>query len=136
MLGVGGATIDRGSAAETLTAETMGEGFVDALLADDPATITDPLGRQFRTLADSVRADREALAAYARARTAGALDDVDRISVPVLVVAGVDDELAGAPGELAARIPGATAVTVPGDHFTSPSHPQLHRAVLAFLEST
>jgi pimeloyl-ACP methyl ester carboxylesterase len=114
-------------------AEGLGAEMVDGLLAEDPSTVTDPLARQFRTLADSVRADREALAAYSRARRDDAGVDFASISVPVLVVAGTDDELAGDPAELAARIPGATSATVPGDHFTSLSHPQLQRAVLGFL---
>ena len=114
-------------------AEGLGAEMVDGLLAEDPSTVTDPLARQFRTLADSVRADREALAAYSRARRDDAGVDFASISVPVLVVAGTDDELAGDPAELAARIPGATSATVPGDHFTSLSQPQLQRAVLGFL---
>ena len=126
-VGVGGATLAR------RTAERFGPGMVDGFLADDPDTITDPLARQFRTLADSVRADREALAAFSQARHDDAGVDYASISVPVLVVAGVDDELAGDPAELAARIPGATASTVPGDHFTSLSQPKLQRAVIDFL---
>ena len=77
-VGVGGATLARrtspgGTGAGGFGAEGFGvEGFgveglgaemVDGLLAEDPSTVTDPLARQFRTLADSVRADREALAA-------------------------------------------------------------------------
>src|SRR6478736_6723841 len=89
-VGVGGATLAR------RTAERFGTGMVDGLLADDPDTITDPLARQFRTLADSVRADRQALAAFSQARHDDGIDHAS-ISVPVLVVAGVDDELAGDP---------------------------------------
>jgi pimeloyl-ACP methyl ester carboxylesterase len=142
-VGVGGATLARrtspggtgagGFGAEGFGAEGLGAEMVDGLLAEDPSTVTDPLARQFRTLADSVRADREALAAYSRARRDDAGVDFASISVPVLVVAGTDDELAGDPAELAVRIPGATSATVPGDHFTSLSHPQLQRAVLGFL---
>ncbi|HZP28743.1 MAG TPA: alpha/beta hydrolase [Acidimicrobiia bacterium] len=134
-VGVGGATLARRQSgdADGAAEEGLGSDMVDGLLADDPETITDPLARRFRTLADSVRADRQALAAYARARRAQGVVDYGSITVPVLVVAGADDELAGDPAELAARIPGATAATVPGDHFTSLQHPKLARAVLEFL---
>ncbi len=133
-VGVGGTTLARHSTTGAPDgAQGLGTDLVDGLLADDPSEITDPIARQFRTLADSVRADRVALAAYSRARNADLAPDLGGIAVPVLVVAGVDDDLAGDPATLAARIPGASAATVPGDHFTSLSHPKLHRAVLDFL---
>lgn len=127
LLGVGGVTIaddgrDRGA-------------FAAGLLVQDPTTITDPIAAQFRTLADSVRADREALAAFASAERTDVTDLLAEIAVPVLVVAGCDDLLAGAPTDLAALIPGASALTVSGDHFTSNSQPALHRAVIEFLVS-
>jgi pimeloyl-ACP methyl ester carboxylesterase len=129
-VGVGGTTLSRRE--EASPGEGFGSGMADGFLAEDPETITDPLARQFRTLADSVRADREALAACARGRRETDLD-YGAIAVPVLVVAGVDDELAGDPAELAARIPDARSATVPGDHFTSLQHPKLQQAVLEFL---
>jgi pimeloyl-ACP methyl ester carboxylesterase len=133
-IGVGGTTVARHSSTDAPDgAEGLGPGLVDGLLVDDPAEITDPIARQFRTLADSVRADRVALAAYSKARSGDLVPDLAGIGVPVLVVAGIDDELAGDPAELAAMIPGAIAATVPGDHFTSLAHPKLQRAVLDFL---
>ena len=51
-LGVGGASLERHASG--------GTGMRDGLLADDPDAITDPIGRRFRHLADSVRADRVA----------------------------------------------------------------------------
>lgn len=134
-VGVGGATIARRTSAGTgqPAADGLGPDLVDGLLAEDPTTITDPIARQFRTLADSVRADRVALAAYSRAHRDDVGPDLGTIGVPVLVVAGVDDELAGDPGALAALIPDATVATVPGDHFTSLAHPKLQRALLDFL---
>ncbi len=125
LLGVGGVTIseddrDPGS-------------FAAGLLVDDPSTITDPIAAQFRTLADSVRADRLALAAWASTPRPDVVGRLGDIAVPVLVVAGADDVLAGSPDDLAALIPGASALTVPGDHFTSNSQHALHRAVIEFL---
>jgi non-heme chloroperoxidase len=52
--------------------------------------------------------------------------------VPTLAVAGADDRLAGSPHELAAMIPGAQAVVVPGNHLTAVGKP-LAAAITAFL---
>jgi len=125
LLGVGSVTI---------AADGRDRGvFAAGLLADDPATITDPIAAQFRALADSVRADRLALAACASAESQEVVGTVGAIGVPALVVAGADDVLAGSPDALAALIPDASALTVPGDHFTSNSQPSLHAAVIEFL---
>jgi pimeloyl-ACP methyl ester carboxylesterase len=131
-LGVGSDSLARTATAAS-AGDADGSGMVDALLADDPATITDPLGARFRTLADSIRADRVALAACIQTGHVGADRHLDEITVPVLVIAGTDDDLAGDPQGIADRIPGARAVTVPGDHFTANSQPALHRALLEFV---
>jgi pimeloyl-ACP methyl ester carboxylesterase len=124
-LGVGAASLDR----RATDRPPMG----DALLAEDPATITDPLGAQFRRLADSIRADRVALAACMSAPHAQAEHHLDELTVPVLVIAGVDDELAGDPTAIAERVVDGRALTVPGDHFDANAQPALQRAVLDFL---
>ena len=124
-LGVGSASIQRG----TDDRPAMG----DAFLAEDPETITAPLGRQFRRLADSIRADRLALHACMGTPHARVDDHLDEIAVPVLVIAGADDELAGDPAAIADRVADGRALTVPGDHFTANAQPALQRAVLDFL---
>ena len=43
--------------------------------------------------------------------------------MPTLVVAGVDDRLAGPPQELAALIPGAEATVIVGNHLTAVAKP-------------
>ncbi|MBM3660409.1 MAG: alpha/beta hydrolase, partial [Actinobacteria bacterium] len=117
-LGVGAASIAR-------RGETDQPGFADALLADDPESITDPLGKQFRRLADSVRADREALAACMTQAPVDFVAAVDAVTVPVLVVAGADDELAGDPAGVADRVADGRALTVPGNHFDANAQPAL-----------
>jgi pimeloyl-ACP methyl ester carboxylesterase len=131
-LGVGAASIERGAEEGAQDGSAQDSNVMgDAMLADDPDSITDPLGRQFRTLADSVRADRLALAALMQAGRPRPADHLGEIRVPVLVVAGTDDELAGDPQGLADCIDGARAVTVPGDHFTANS--RAVNAVVAFV---
>ena len=124
-LGVGSASIERG----TDDRPSMG----DAFLADDPETVTDPLGRQFRRLADSIRADRLALHACMSTSHARVEDHLDEIAVPVLVIAGTGDELAGDPAAIADHVANGRALTVPGDHFTANAQPALQRALLDFL---
>src|SRR5262249_45714672 len=90
-IGVGTASVERGAE------EGAGDGSARgaAMRADDPDSIDAPLGRQFRTLADSIRADRLALAALMEAGRPRPADHLGEIAVPVLVVVGSDDELAG-----------------------------------------
>lgn len=115
-----------------LTAEPDREAVAAALVATDPTAITDPRGRSFRQFADLTGADREALAAIQRApsRRPETLDDVD---VPVLVLCGSDDDLAGSPEGLAAKIPGARAAVVGGTHLNVLNNPEFHEAVVEFL---
>lgn len=106
--------------------------IVDALEAEDKSQIADPIGRSFRDFADLTRADRKALAAIQRAPRQR-FDGLDRIAVPVLVVAGDNDPLAGPPDELADKIPGAKAAVVGGAHLNVPNNPQFHAAVVGFV---
>lgn len=107
-----------------------------AMEIDDPAGIDDLLLRSFRHFADEQREDRLALAACSRA---GGMP-VDHaalatLRMPVLVVVGARDALAGNPDELVAAIPGARAVTLPGcDHFSAIPHALFKAAVFDFLE--
>jgi pimeloyl-ACP methyl ester carboxylesterase len=108
----------------------------DALLAEDPNSIADPMLRSFRHFADEQGEDRIALAACAQARTAPlGRDDLARIRARCLVVAGAGDSLAGDPRDLAAAIPGAVAKVLPGcDHFSAIPHGLLKAAVFDFLD--
>ena len=66
-----------------------GNPMAEAMEADDPETITNPLLRSFRRFADEQGEDRLALAALTRAADPPfTRDDVAALSVPTLVVAG------------------------------------------------
>lgn len=110
--------------------------MAEAMRADDPESITDPMLRSFRHFADEQGEDRLALAACTEAmRAAPDRDDLFTISVPTLVAAGARDELAGDPQELADAIPGAKAITLAGcDHFNAIPHALLKAAVFDFLD--
>ena len=88
--------------------------IVEALLADDPTTIADPVAKAFRSFADATGADRLALAAIQRAPRAPTADG-SAITVPTMVIVGDADTLVGPPQGLASRIPGATVEMVSGD---------------------
>jgi pimeloyl-ACP methyl ester carboxylesterase len=86
-----------------------GEPMADAMLAEDPATITEPMLRSFRQFADEQGEDRRALAAVTRVRN----PPLDR------------DAMAALP----------MPVLVPGcDHFSAIPHALTKAAVFDFLD--
>jgi len=105
----------------------------DALAAPAGSTIQNAGARAFRRFAERSNNDLMALSAIQRSIRAGRPGDLSAISVPTLVVAGVDDRLAGDPQGLADRIPGAIARSVPGNHLSAVSRPELAAEIVAFL---
>ena len=103
---------------------------------DDPAQITDATMRGFRQFADQQGDDRLALAACSQGEGAPLdLDALWGLNLPVLVVAGARDHLAGDPQALADAIRGAKSVTLPGcDHFSAIPHALTKAAVFDFLD--
>ena len=78
--------------------------------------------------------DPHALAAMRRAERAGL--DVEKLAgvrCPVLILVGREDRGAGSPDKLAAAIPGAQVVIVPGSHITTVVDPAFKRAIVDFL---
>ena len=110
--------------------------MAEAMAADSPDSISDPMLKSFRHFADEQKEDRLALAACSRGArvplTRGSLTAIRR---PTLVVAGARDQLAGPPQGLAEAIPGAKAVTLPGcDHFSCIGHPLFKASVFDFFD--
>lgn len=114
----------------------VGEPMAEAMLADDPAAIKEPMLRSFRQFADEQGEDRQALAAVTRVKNR----PLDReamaaLPMPVLVVAGQGDTGAGDPEALARVFPHGHGVTVPGcDHFSAIPHALTKAAVFDFLD--
>lgn len=113
-----------------------GDPMAQAMEADDPASIGEPLLRSFRHFADEQGEDRLALAAFTRAPTRTfTADDLFAVRAPTLVVTGSRDELAGDPQVLADAIRGAKAVSLAGcDHFNAIPHGLLKATVFDFLD--
>lgn len=110
--------------------------MAEAMEADDPATIAEPLLRSFRQFADEQGEDRLALAACVRARSEPlTAERVSSLRAPTLVVAGQRDQLAGSPDALAEAVPGARAATLPGcDHFSAIPHALYKASVFDWLD--
>lgn len=113
------------------------EAIARALEAPTLAEVTDPTARQFRSFAEQTRSDLRALAACVRgARQTLSREEVGRIAVPLLVAIGSKDLIAGSPEELAALIPGAQALSIPGrDHMLAVGDKVYKAGVLEFLRN-
>jgi pimeloyl-ACP methyl ester carboxylesterase len=106
--------------------------IAEALESDGESAEMSARARAFRAFARATGGDLVALAAIQRASYAHD-SRPEEITVPVVVITGTDDTLAGPPEALAERIPGARAVRVPGDHLNAVTKPELHAALLDFL---
>jgi pimeloyl-ACP methyl ester carboxylesterase len=108
------------------------EEVAAALEAEDPSSVTDPVGRAFRAFADSSGADRLALAALQRSAR-GPRAELGRLAVPTLVLTGERDTLVGPPGPLAERIPGARFRVLAGTHLSAVADPVFTSALVEFV---
>jgi len=110
-------------------------GIADAMEAPSLEDLTDPMQRMFRAFAEQTGSDLRALAACIRgSRQTMTRAEVGSLAVPVQVCVGSRDSIAGDPHALAALIPGAVAVDIPGrDHNLAVGDRTHKEAVLAFL---
>ncbi len=108
-----------------------------ALEAPSVESVTDPGARVFRLFAEQTRSDLKALAACMRSeRQRIGLAELAEITVPVLVVAGELDEIAGAVQPLVDAIPGAQGVILPRrNHMNAVGDRQHKEGVIKFLNS-
>jgi pimeloyl-ACP methyl ester carboxylesterase len=108
-----------------------------ALEAESIDDVTNPTARTFRAFAEQTNSDLKALAACIRsARAPITAQDLGRLACPVLVVVGEEDVIGGDAAQLAALMPNARAVTVPGrDHMRTVGDKAYRQAVLGFLQA-
>ncbi|MGL4490030.1 MAG: alpha/beta fold hydrolase [Rhizobiaceae bacterium] len=109
--------------------------IADALLVDDPATITHARGLMFRKFADQTKSDRLALAACIQtSRVLVTADQAAKIHQPTLIAVGTKDDIAGDPFALARLMPDAKGFAIEGrDHMLAVGDRAFKAAVLAFL---
>ena len=112
------------------------ESIADALEAPSITQVTDPQGYAFRAFAQQTKSDLKALAACIRgSRQTLTRDEMGRIAAPTLIGVGTKDPIAGSAQELAALMPNAVALDIPGrDHMLAVGDKVFKAGVLAFLE--
>jgi len=112
------------------------EAMAEAMAAVDPSTIKNEMLKSFRQFADEQGEDRQALAAFSAAESPPLdREALGRLPMPVLVIAGRHDDLAGDPEALARVFPLGTGVSLPGvDHFSAIPHGSLKATVFDFLD--
>jgi len=111
------------------------ERIARALEAPALADVSDPRGYMFRAFAEKNHSDLRALAACIRgARQTLSRDEVGRFGMPVMIAVGSIDDIAGSPEALAALIPGAQALVIPGrDHMLAVGDRVFKAGVVEFL---
>ncbi|YBV97264.1 alpha/beta hydrolase [Phyllobacteriaceae bacterium JZ32] len=111
------------------------EPIHEALLAEDPATITHPRGLMFRKFADQTKSDRLALAACVlTSKETLSAEAIGRITQPTLVAVGTKDDIGGSPHDLARLLPNGRSLDIPDrDHMLAVGDKVFKRAVLEFL---
>jgi pimeloyl-ACP methyl ester carboxylesterase len=109
--------------------------IVEAMRAPSADVLTDETQRMFRLFAERVGNDLDALAAcMSGTREVLTREEAAAIAVPVLIAAGTKDALARDHRELAALIPGARVLEIPGrDHNLAVGDKAFKKGVLEFL---
>ena len=137
--------LDHPAKVRSLVIGGMGMGLVDgiggedeiaaALEADSIDAVTSAVGRGYRKFAELTKSDLPALAACMRVqRETIPAERLAQLSVPVLVAVGTRDEVAGSAAGLAALIPGAEVLDIPGrDHMLATGDKAFKAGVLSFL---
>jgi pimeloyl-ACP methyl ester carboxylesterase len=112
-------------------------GIVQALLADDPKSITDDTPRLFRQFAELNRNDLKALAACMSADRSPVDSAALRANkVPVLIVVGSKDTLVGSARPLRDSIATSRLVEIEDrDHLDTPGDEHYKQAVMEFMAS-
>ena len=124
-----------GLAQRMITGVGGAEAIAEALEAPSRDEVSDPAARSFRIFAEQTKSDLKALAACIRSsREKITVEELASLRVPVLVVAGEKDKVAGDVDTLVNAIPGAVGVTLPNrNHMNAVGDRGYKDAVLAFL---
>ncbi|MCB9994100.1 MAG: alpha/beta fold hydrolase [Hyphomicrobiaceae bacterium] len=112
------------------------EEIVEGLLAPSFLDVDHEKARMFRRFADSTESDLGALAARMRAPHISLQPgDIAKIEIPVLVVVGEYDDIAGRPEPLAECLPRGEALLIPRrDHMRATGDKKFKSGVLEFLD--
>lgn len=129
------AAVLAGVGVRALEGTTSRSAIADALLADSAEDVEDAVARRFRLFAESTGNDLRALAACIRGHTPAIEGEaVERVGLPILVVAGSADDIAEDPEALAAAFPNASLEIIEGeDHLSTVPDDRFKAAVSEFL---
>ncbi len=131
MVGGIGQSAITGEVSSDFSRSVIADAF-DAYLADPQIRIENRTARGFLAFARATRADLRALAAHMRSYNPP-VGSLDQVKIPVVVIAGLDDDLAKTAASLAGAIPGARFVSTPGDHLTATADPAFIAATADFF---
>lgn len=77
--------------------------------------------------------DAEAAVQVLRSQVQTSREELGALSMPALVVAGIDDHDNGSASDLAAALPDGRCAKVPGNHMSAVTRPELGRSIRSFL---
>jgi pimeloyl-ACP methyl ester carboxylesterase len=125
-----------GIGSSLITGPGRGSHIVEALEATSPDLVTDPIARSFRLFAEQTKSDLKALAACMRGLRHKFLpEELAGCRVPILIVRGDQDDIAGPAKEIVAMIPGAEYIKIPArNHMTAVGDKVFKECVVAFLK--
>lgn len=111
------------------------DDIVAVLEAEHVRDAPTAVGRTFRLFAEQTKSDLRALAACLKSsRVPITAEQLAGLKVPVLVAVGTEDSIGGSAAELAALIPGAKHIDIPGrDHMKAVGDRAYKEGVRAFL---
>ena len=111
-----------------------GAFFIDAIDRFDEIDRSDP-AFMTKSFMKSMKVDRVAARLLLQSVDDTAPGELAGITMPTLVVCGVDDQDNGSAPALTKALPDARYVEVPGSHMTSVTEPAFGRAIAGFLAS-
>jgi pimeloyl-ACP methyl ester carboxylesterase len=118
-----------------LATSDRSERIAGALTTTFSDAMTDPFLKAVRNFSELVGNDARALAACARGVYATGIPEFGRATLPVLIITGALDDVAGQPDRLTGLIPGAEKKIVPAcDHLTALTRQAVKEEVLRFLD--
>lgn len=119
-------------------ATAIDEAIAEGLEAPDPAAITLPIAREFRTFCERAGNDMAAMAAcMRRPRRIFSAEELAGFPQAVLVVCGAEDSIAGPPEPLARAFPHGKPVVVPRrNHHSTVGDRAYKDAVVNFLNDS
>lgn len=130
------ALILAGMASRMMDGANAPEVVADAMEAASLDDVTTPRGRAFRQFADRNGADLKALAACIRGpKPRVTAEQLAKLTMPVLIAVGSEDDVAGSAEELAKYLPNPEVLTIVGrDHMRTVGDKVYKAGTLAFLE--